>query len=152
MKKIILLLIILISTNISSQSLKGEKKIGGVQEGKPFSIIYSNNKLGTYNEYVESFPLSHSYDSNSTIFFNFNNSNKIKIVFADGKHQMIYNIRNIINKTSSYFGKTSEADGTADSFLGGKKKTKVKIRFTERDFQIKFTDTNNIIEFSYPKN
>ena len=72
MKKIILLLIILISTNISSQSLKGKKKFGGVQEGKPFSIIYSNHKLGNYNESTVSFPLSQSYDSNSTIFFNFN--------------------------------------------------------------------------------
>ena len=152
MKKIILLLIILISTNISSQSLKGKKKFGGVQEGKPFSIIYSNHKLGNYNESTVSFPLSQSYDSNSTIFFNFNNSNNIKIVFADGQHQMIYNIRNIINKTESYFGKTSEADATAKSFSGGKPNTNVKIRFTERDFQIDFTDSNKIIEFSYPKN
>ena len=152
MKKIILLLIILISTNISSQSLKGKKKFGGVQEGKPFSIIYSNHKLGNYNESTVSFPLSQSYDSNSTIFFNFNNSNNIKIVFADGQHQMIYNIRNIINKTESYFGKTSEADATAKSFSGGGTNTNVKIRFTERDFQIDFTDSNKIIEFSYPKN
>ena len=152
MKKIILLLIIFISNNISSQSLKGEKKWGGVQEGKPFSIIYSNHKVGTYNESTVSFPLSQSYDSNSTIFFNFNNSNNIKIVFADGQHQMIYNIRNIINKTESYFGKTSEADATANSFSGDKPNTNVKIRFTERDFQIDFTDSNKIIEFSYPKN
>ena len=79
MKKIILLLIIFISNNISSQSLKGEKKWGGVQEGKPFSIIYSNHKVGTYNESTVSFPLSQSYDSNSTIFFNFNNSNNKKL-------------------------------------------------------------------------
>jgi hypothetical protein len=145
-------LIILISTNISSQSLKGGKKIGGVQEGKPFSIIYSNYKVGTYNESTVSFPLSQSYDLNSTIFFNFNNTNNIKIVFASGQHVMINNIRNIINKTESYFGKTSEADATTDSWSGGKQKTNVKIRFTERDFQIEFTDSNNIIEFSYPKN
>ena len=152
MKKIILLLIILISTNISSQSLKGWKKNGGVQEGKPFSIIYSSHKFGTYNESIMSFPFSQIIDLNSTIFFNYKNTNNIKIVFTDGGHIMINNIRNIINKTESYFGKTSEADATANSFSGDKPNTNVKIRFTERDFQIDFTDSNKIIEFSYPKN
>ena len=153
MKKIILLLIILISTNISSQSLKGGKKNGGVQEGKPFSIIYSSHKFGTYNESIMSFPLSQIIDLNSTIFFNYKNTNNIKIVFTDGGHIMINNIRNIINKTESYFGKTSEADATANSFSGDKPNTNVKIRFTERDFQVKFfINTKNIVEFSYPKN
>jgi hypothetical protein len=145
MKKIILLLLLLISTIISGQSLKGDLKKGGFQEGKPFSIVYSNVKIGTYNEYTESY--NQNVDRNSTVFFNYNNSNKIKVVFPDGQDNILFNIKNIKNETSSYFGLISEADANHKDIENGK----AKIRFTEKDFQILITESKTVILFSYPK-
>ena len=99
MKKLLTLVsLILISSNVYCQNLKGSYKYGGeYQNGEPFKVTFRSVMFGKLQEgsLVTDAPVNAEFN----VYFNFNNENKIKVVFPNGNHNIIYNINNIV-KTS----------------------------------------------------
>ncbi len=99
MKKLLILIILIFNLPTAhTQNLKGSAKYGSeYQKGKPFEVTFRSLMFGKFKEgkITTELPIS----TEVIVLFNFNNENKIKVMFPKGKHNIIYNINNIV-KTS----------------------------------------------------
>jgi hypothetical protein len=146
LKKIIIFILLFTASLGYGQNLKGSLKYGGRQDGKPFSITYALMMEGINDPEINISSNSLPAEVKTTVFFNYDNSNKLKVIFSNGKHNILYNIRNIYTRKPNSVGFITEADASHTDVKNGK----AEIVFTDRDIQILIVESNKVITFLAP--
>jgi hypothetical protein len=146
MKKTITFILLFITSLGYSQNLKGSLKYGGNQDGKTFSITYRSMQKGTLNPENNWVTNSLPASMKSTVFFNYDDSNKLKVIFSNGKDNILYNIRNIETENNDYLGLITLADASHTDFTNGK----AEIRLTKKELQITIIESNTVLTFLNP--
>lgn len=101
------------SLNIHSQSLEGYAKYGGkYKEGEPFSLTFRSIILGTSNGASITLDTSDRMSGVMQVFFNYNSTNNIKVIFPDGNSTYIKNISNIVSTSYRQEAEGSIQDGS----------------------------------------
>jgi len=126
------------------QNLKGSLKYGGeYQNGEPFKVTYRSAMFGKLEggSLVTDAPVNVEF----TVFFNFNNENKIKVIFPNGKVNIIHNINNI--EKTSY---RQEAEGgTQDWSL----RNRITVYLENDNAELTIIDnrTRDVVRLTMPK-
>lgn len=146
MKKYILILMLLPASIAYSQTLSGNLKLGGVKKAKPFHITYNGIASGELIPGSGYLKISIPISQKSNVYFNYDNKNKIKVVFQNGKSSVLYDIWNIEEENDENLGKITTALATHEDIEGGK----AKITLTNNMFRVVIVETNFVMEFTRP--
>lgn len=146
MRRFFLILMLLLSSITYGQKLKGNLKLGGEQDGEPFHITYDAIATGEIVPGSGYLKISLPVSQKTNVYFNYNNENKLKVVFQNGKSNVLYDIWNIEVEEDENIGKITTALATHEDVEGGK----AKITLTNKMLRVVIVETNFAMELTLP--
>ena len=146
MRNLFLILILFLSSITYSQKLKGNLKLGGYQDAQPFHIAFDAIATGEIIPGSGYLKISLPVTQKTNVYFNYDNENKLKVVFQNGKSNLLYDIWNIEVEEDENLGKITTALATHEDIEGGK----AKITLTNKIFRIVIVETNFVMELTRP--
>lgn len=146
MKELTILLILFVSIAVHSQKIKGSLKDGGVQLGEPFSKTYRSISMGKHDPTTGWLTMSLPDNQRCTAYFNYDNKNQLKVVFGNGRSNVLFDIHDIEVEQSETVGEITRALASHKDMPGGK----ASIQIHDGGLLIIILESNTALEFTRP--